>query len=691
MIKKYILLLLLVVITTLNGLRAQDAPVLTFSPPPQNNIKFNRFLLNPAFSFVREDNTYIVMYHRNQWVQYDDSPKVYMLSYTGKLSERAGFGFGIYQQNIGVISSFGGLANYAYNVKIKQKFDVTLGFNFAYYNSGVNKERAITGEPDPLIMSLRNNSLLSIHPGINVGYKQFDLGFYAENLIDYDFKSNKMAKEFTNKSFSGHLAYTHQMTSLKDLFQDSEFRLMLRGRTSEQYGFGLGGSLLVNFPRIGWLQTGTDDYYGIAIGAGFHFTKRLSLGYTFERTTKEGLVNLGPTHEVTMVFSFKDRELAKKEAKKNEAEEKAKDSLKAEDKLLDELKPKDSLSANDSISAKDLKKDGLKKKETKAEKAARIAAEKAAAKEAAEKEAEEAEFDSKGELEKLKLDLDSESAYLVEALQKEDSIAKIKKAEFDQKVKNLKEHARMEKEAKERATVNKPVELKNIRQNKKIDKPVTLEDLKHAPDGYYVVSKDINAKEGDKTVKIEKHRSFTDAANAAEKKRESGKEKNVYIVHVDNNPNPELEEEITNNDTSNTKPKTLQNETELQPRPEIISDVDKNVKPENLKTEKDIKEFYSGKTTKPRETLSDVKRASVEGMDPGYYIIAGVWSKKDNVDNFVTKMTERGLKTGAFHSNGFTYVYLKKYSTWREALISYYSNVDNTYFESIWIMSVNTN
>jgi len=676
MIKNYISLLLLVVLTAFNGLKAQDAPVLTFSPPPQNNLKFNRFLVNPAFSFVREDNTYIIMYHRNQWVQYDDSPKVYMLSYTGKLSEKAGFGFGLFQQNIGVITSFGGIANYAYNVKFKQKFDITLGFNVAYYNSGVNKDRAITAEPDPLIMSLRNNSLVSIHPGINVGYKQFDFGFYAENLIDYDFKSNMMAKEYTNKSFSGHIAYTHQMTSLKDIFQDSEFRLMLRGRTSEQYGFGLGGSLLVNFPRIGWVQTGTDDYYGIAIGAGFHFTKRLSLGYTFERTTKEGLVNLGPSHEITMVFSFKDRELAKKEALKKEGLKKPKDTLAANEELPDDIKEKDSIAEKDSITAaKDLKKAGLKK-ETKAEKAARLAAEK-----------ENAEFDTKAELEKLKLDLDPESEYLLEALQKEDSVAKIKKAEFEKKVKNLKEYAKAEKEAKEKATENKPIELKNIRQAKRVDKPLTLEDLKHAPDGYYVVSKDINAKDSDKEVKIEKHKSFTGAANAAEKKRASGKEKGVYIVHVDNNPNPELEEEIT----KESKPKTLPNdETQLQPETSAgISP--KEEKPENLKTEEDIKEFYSDKTSKQRETIKKVSRLSVEGMDAGYYIIAGVYSEQKNVDKFISKMTERGLKTGVFYKNGFSYVYLKKHITWREALISYYSNVDNTYFESIWIMSINTN
>ena len=677
MIKKYISLLLLVVLSAFNGLKAQDAPVLTFSPPPQNNLKFNRFLLNPAFSFVREDNTYIVMYHRNQWVQYDDSPKVYMLSYTGKLSERAGFGFGLFQQNIGVITSFGGIANYAYNVKFKQKFDITLGFNVAYYNSGINKNRTITAEPDPLVMAMRNNSLVSIHPGINVGYKQFDFGVYLENLIDYDFKSNMMAKEYTNKSISGHIAYTHQMTSLKDLFEDSEFRLMLRAKKSEQYGFGLGGSLLVNFPRIGWVQTGTDDYYGIAIGAGFHFTKRLSLGYTFERTTKEGLVNLGPSHEITMIFSFKDRQLAKKEALKKETQKKPKDTLAADEELLDDLKEKDSIAEKDSISAaKDLKKAGLKK-ETKAEKAARLAAEKEA-------EKEEAEFDSKAELEKLKLDLDPESEYLLEALEKEDSIAKIKKAEFEKKVKNLKEYAKSEKEAKEKATENKPIELKNIKQAKRVDKPLTLEDLKHAPDGYYVISKDINAKDSDKTVKIEKHKSFTGAANAAEKKRASGKEKGVYIVHVDNNPNPELEEEIT----KESKPKTLpNNETELQPETEAP----KEEKPENLKTEEDIKEFFSDKTSKQRETIKKVKRLSVEGMDAGYYIIAGVYSEQNNADKFIAKMAERGLKAGVFYKNGYSYVYLKKHITWREALISYYSNVDNTYFDSIWIMSINTN
>ncbi len=628
---------------------AQDTPVLTFNLPAQNNLKYNRFLLNPAFSFVREDNTYVSVYHRNQWLQYDDSPKVYLLSTTGRFTERAGFGFGIYQQTLGVITSFGGVGNYAYNVKIKDKFNLTMGFNIAYYNSGVDRNRSITEEPDPLLLAMRNTSLLSIRPGINIGYKEFDLGFYAENFVDYNFKSAANPKDFINKTYSGHLMYTHQMTSLKDLFQDSEFRLMLRGKTSELYGFGLSGSLIVSFPKFGWLQTGIDEYYGVAIGAGFHFTKRLSLGYTFERITKNALVNLGPTHEITMVFSFKDRDLARK--KYAEQAEKPKDTLaEIEKELIDELKEED-VEAKDSTAT--------------------------------------AEFDNKVEIEKLKMDLDPESMHLLEDLIKEDSLAQVKKAEFDQKVKNLKEYAKREKAAKEKAGENKPVELKNIRQSKRIEDPKTLEELKYAPDGYYVVSKDKKAKDGDKEVKIEKHKSFTEAANASEKKKASGKEKGVYIVHVDNNPNPELEEQIVKKPKSNN---TLQNETEVQTNSDIPLPPE-DVKSDTLKTEEDIKEFYSDKTAKPREAIKKVNRLNVEGMEPGYYIIANVFSGQENAENFVAKMAERGIKAGIFLNpkNNFRYVYLKRLSTWREALISYYSNVDNIYFESIWIMSINTN
>ena len=103
------------------NLQAQDAPVLTFTIPTQNTLLLNRFMMNPTFSVVRENDSYLTLYHRNQWIQFDDSPELYMLSYSGKYSERAGVGIGIYQQNLGIISSFGGVGNYAYQIPIREK------------------------------------------------------------------------------------------------------------------------------------------------------------------------------------------------------------------------------------------------------------------------------------------------------------------------------------------------------------------------------------------------------------------------------------------------------------------------------------------------------------------------------------------------------------------------------------------
>lgn len=649
MIKNYYSLFIIVLLTVFTQVNAQDAPVLTYNIPAQNNLKYNRFLQNPTFSFVREDNTYITMYHRNQWIQYDDSPKAYLLAYSGRFTDRAGLGFGIYQQNKGVITSFGGIANYSYNVKIREALTITLGFNFAYYNSGIDKNRVITESPDPILMAMRNNSLLSIKPGFNISYKQFDFGFYAENFVDYDFKSNKMATDYADKTYSGHIMYTHKMVDRKDLFEDSEFRIALRAKTSQEYGFGVNGSVLLDFPKFGWMQTGLDNYYGVAVGVGFHLTKRLSLGYTFERTTKEGLVNLGPTHEITMVFSFKDRNALKE---KNKTE---KDSLAKEKKLA----LKDSLA----VEKNDILKDSLAEGKPGDKKP---------------------DFDKNLELEKLKMDLDEDSMHLLDALVKEDSLAKIKKAEFEEKVKNLLDYAKKEKAAK---AMNPPLVLKNLTTGKETIVPKTLEDLKKAPDGYYVVSKDINAKDDDKTVKIEKHPTFTEAANASEKKKASGKEKNVYIVHVDNTPDLELHNEIINENT-------LQNEKNLQNQsPDSIANVSKDKKGENLKTEEEIKEFYAGITNKPRETLKKMNKLSVEGIEPGYYIIANVFSTQENTDNFMKKLKDKGIESGYFLNpkNKFRYVYLKKHNIWREALISYYSNVDNVYFDPIWIMSVNAN
>ncbi|RYJ42071.1 type IX secretion system membrane protein PorP/SprF [Flavobacterium beibuense] len=780
MIKNYhSLFFILVFIAAFTKVSAQDAPVVTFNIPYQNNLKFNRFLYNPAFSFVREDNTYVSLYHRNQWVQFDDSPKVYMLTYTGRFSDKSGLGFGLYQQNVGVITSFGGVANYSYNIRLQERMNLTLGFNIAYYNSGVNKIRTVTGEPDPLIMELRNNSLVSIKPGINFNYKDFDLGVYAENVVDYDFKSDEMSEKYTDKTYSMHLMYTHKMVAMKDLFKDSDFNLGLRGKMSELYGFSLNGFLLVNFPRLGWLQTSVDNYYGVGIGAGFHLTKRLSLGYTYERTVKDGLVNLGPSHEIIMSFKLKDKLSIRQQNKK------AGDTLaQLEEKLKED--------------------------------------------EVAEDEGEEEEYLEKGaDLEKLRMELDEDSQYLLDALIREDSINKINKAEFDNKVKNLKDYAKREQAVKLERAKTEMLNMKRKDPGEEAIEPQTVEDLKKARSGYYVVSTPPNAKSEDEVI-IERYDNFTEAALALEKKKEEKIEKNPYLIHVEDSSDAEeenirrrerengvsgrssgkggqksstasqpkqggsnptasrsgsssgnssgggnivspaavitegavvaaksgnsgnanstdgnneegsvMESEMANeivkannaevlpqsnnatagrptqagavsnanNSGSNKDNNQLTNNTKTKANeqvPNATREAKTGSKPpsaqyirkeEDLTTEQEIKDYYAAKTDLVRQAPKRGDVLMIKDVEPGYYVIANVFSEQENTDKFINKLKDRGIKADFFLNpqNNFRYVYLKKHTSWRDALISYYSNVNNTYFDTVWLMSINVN
>ena len=66
--------------------RAQEEnPILAYEVPAQNLLKYNRFLINPTFSTVREDKSYINLLHRNQSVSFDDNNQMYFLSYSGRI------------------------------------------------------------------------------------------------------------------------------------------------------------------------------------------------------------------------------------------------------------------------------------------------------------------------------------------------------------------------------------------------------------------------------------------------------------------------------------------------------------------------------------------------------------------------------------------------------------------------------
>ena len=286
------------------GYSQSENTYVAYDVPFQNLMKFNRFLINPTFSTVREDKSYINFFHRSQGSEFQDNDQNYFLSYSTRLNDRTGMGLSLYNQQSGIISNIGIMANYAHGVQLGENSGLSFGFNLPYYRSSFDQSRAVSQSEDPLLDNLDDSSIISFQPGLNLSLGKFDFGVFAQNLLDYNIKSGETLTGFNEKTFSGHLQYAHEFKNGAGIFEDGRLMPLARARIEGERDPIFGGGLILDLPKLGWIQGGYDQFYGASAGTGFNLNKRLSFGYSFEKSLDNSLNNLGVTHEISVAYSF---------------------------------------------------------------------------------------------------------------------------------------------------------------------------------------------------------------------------------------------------------------------------------------------------------------------------------------------------------------------------------------------------
>ncbi|WP_222984531.1 type IX secretion system membrane protein PorP/SprF [Flagellimonas meishanensis] len=302
---RWILLLIAVSLFLCNMSSAQENnPYVSYNVPFQNLLKFNRFLINPTFSVVREDKSYVNLFHRSQSASFDNNNQNYFLSYSGRLNERIGLGLSLYNQQEGIISNLGVMANYAHGIRLGQKSSLTFGVNIPYYVSNFDPDRAVALDDDPLLNDATQTSIISLQPGINLSVGKFDFGLFAQNLVDYNLNTGKSLTELNEKTFSGHIQFAHEFENGAGILEDGRLLPLARARFEANQDPIFGGGLILDLPKLGWIQGGYDQFYGASAGTGFNLNRRLSFGYNFEKNISSDLTNLGVTHEVSIAYTF---------------------------------------------------------------------------------------------------------------------------------------------------------------------------------------------------------------------------------------------------------------------------------------------------------------------------------------------------------------------------------------------------
>ena len=299
--KARFLLFILCICFTQTFYSQEDDGVVSLAIPTRNSLTFNKYTLNPTFSFVREQTKYVSIYNKREWVSFDNAPLTYLASYSGRFGENIGAGLGLFQQNYGVLTTFGGILNFAYNARLGQDSNLTFGINIGAYKSGVNTGNVVTNFEDPSFQNVPENFLLSINPGINYGTEFLDFGLSFKNLALYNFESSLLVEDNPQQSIQAHFMYTGYMSS-RGFFDNSKFTALLRSDFQKDETI-ISGVAMVTVPKGIWAQAGYNTLYGASAGVGINITKQIALEYNYEKAFGD-LNSFGSSHEITLAYRF---------------------------------------------------------------------------------------------------------------------------------------------------------------------------------------------------------------------------------------------------------------------------------------------------------------------------------------------------------------------------------------------------
>ena len=262
-------------------------------------MKFNSFLTVPTFSVLYKENQTVEAFTRSSNIQFEDASRLHVFSYAGKMKDNVGAGFSVFQQEVGVFKDFGAIANYAYQIQLNQDMKLAFGFNFFYSRRSINNQNILSQVPDQVPSNFQDIPIVNFQPAVTLSYENIDVGLFFENLADFNLKKSEFVTGFADKTISAHAGYTMNFDNSRGLLENTKLRAFAVARRSKADGFSFAGNLLADLPKAGWIKVGYDNLYGLNAGFGVNLSTRLSIGFAYEKQD-----NLGGTNEVGLIYNL---------------------------------------------------------------------------------------------------------------------------------------------------------------------------------------------------------------------------------------------------------------------------------------------------------------------------------------------------------------------------------------------------
>ncbi len=139
--------------------------------------------------------------------------------------------------------------------------------------------------------------------------------------------------------------------------------------------------------------------------------------------------------------------------------------------------------------------------------------------------------------------------------------------------------------------------------------------------------------------------------------------------------------------------KQIINKETLNSKSDIVSNSKNKVKQTVVDTKKAKTNLSNSISTKQfiRKKAIDSPSVSLPNRKKGYYLVANVFAKKSNTVRFIKSLKAKKIKATYFFNpiNRYHYVYISSYDTFEEASKVYDANINGTYFDPLWILTIN--
>lgn len=272
--------------------------------PQYNLYQFNQMVINPAYAGAR-DGLSVVASVRNQWAGFDGAPKTSCISLHGPvLNKHVGVGLTIISDRMGPRNMFGMYGNFAYVLKLSNKWKLSLGLNGGYnrYQFDFAKLNFKSTENNNLFTQTQTYDAVDINSGLYLRSNTFFVGLSSTHI------SSKTLYDYSLGSNGGNISYrlrTHTFFTIGKSFMLSEnvifspTVLLKSTEHSKQMDLNLNFFL---FKKL-WLGAFVRGGYGPGFLMQYYVTNKLRVAYSYDTGVKD-VRRLGPSHEIMIGIDF---------------------------------------------------------------------------------------------------------------------------------------------------------------------------------------------------------------------------------------------------------------------------------------------------------------------------------------------------------------------------------------------------